>query len=195
MKKITVNLYEYNELSETAKHKAHDDYLNTGFDSASSYDFRATLYKFCAAFNVNLIEWQVDEFNYSFRFSVNEPDEMDAQRFATWVYNNFGHLLTEGKSYYKGSKRHVSRVMADAFYWQYALTGCCYDSDILEPVHKCIDRDEDFKSMKELVEDCFDSFFATWKKQIEYENSEEYFEEVCNCNEWYFTESGEFYNG
>lgn len=195
MKKITVNLYEYNELSETAKQKAHDDYLSTGFDSASSYDFRTTLYKFCAAFGVNLIEWQVDEFNHSFRFSVNEPDKMDARRFATWVYNNFGHVLTEGRSYYKGTKRHVSRVMTDEYYWQYALTGCCYDGDIIEPVKKCIEREEAFDSMEELIEDCFNSFFAAWKKQIEYENSEEYFTEVCEANEWYFTESGEFYNG
>lgn len=102
--------------------------------------------------------------------------------------------MTEGKSYYKGTKRHVSRVMTDEYYWQYALTGCCYDGDILEPVHKCIERDENFESMEELIKECFESFFTAWKKQIEYENSEEYFEEMCNLNEWYFTESGVFYH-
>lgn len=131
MKKITVNLYEYSELSEPAQRKAHDDFLMENYYSASSDDFRATLYKFCSLFRVDLIEWSVGEFDYSFSFDVDEPNEMSAQRFATFVNNNFGHILTKGKSYYKGSKRRVSRVITDEYFWQYAITGCCYDGDIL----------------------------------------------------------------
>lgn len=47
--------------------------------------------------------------------------------------------------------------------------------------------------MRDLIEDCLNSFFTMWKKQIEYENGDEYFEELCILNEWLFTESGEFY--
>lgn len=90
------------------------------------------------------------------------------------------------------------------------LTGVCFDNDALDPLaYFCFGVEWDEKAKKRVmipqsrrmrwgvttVEDvlraCVDSLFESAQRDCEYQNSEEYFAEMCSNNGWTFEENGE----
>ncbi len=89
------------------------------------------------------------------------------------------------------------------------LTGVSFDCDALDPLaYFCfgvkwdekekrrvmVPHDERwrwmYKTVEDVVRECVDSLFESAQKDYEYQNSEEYFADLCDRNDWMFEEDG-----
>lgn len=68
-KMIEVPVFTIGELSEKAQDKAHSDYLSAGFDFDHS-DNISTIKSFCELFGVNLKDWDISEYSYSYDATI-----------------------------------------------------------------------------------------------------------------------------
>lgn len=200
MREITIKLYSFDELSESAKSRAWMDYTADLGEFPMNSDFRATLEAFEKAFDCEVYRWSVDENSFGYRFAHSRKGSFDCWlRFAKWVWNNYGGAIQRGKyygtmKYKKGERpRHVFRHSNATVEYTCNLTGFFADLDITTPIWNCIHYKEAFFNYDQLIEACLDSFFESWRAQMEYETSMECFEEVCEANDYEFTEYGEIW--
>ena len=202
MREINIKLYTFDELSSSAKSRAWEEWASTTEEFTDNDEYRATLEAFEKLFDVKVYRWCVDENHYNYRFShIREAPEGDWLRFAKWVWNNYGEAIQQGKYYGKlvyregMHPRHVKRYSKATVEYTCNLTGFVADMDITDPVWKCIHYKEKYTTYDELIEACLESFFEAWRNAMEYETSIYYFEELCELNEWEFTEYGEMWRG
>lgn len=207
MREITIKLYSFDELSEEAKEKAHSDFLALGLPISESSEYADTLKAFETLFHIRVYTWHVDQCSYHFRFLTEwQWDDGDGYfknplRFARWAWNNladkikypkiYGRLVPDpatGKTLYKRHESKISYTLDG-----YGLTGFCADFDITDPIRDCLHYKQEFQDIEELFEACLNSFFTAWQKEYEYQETREYFAEICDDNGWEFTEKGEFW--
>lgn len=207
MKTITTNIYQFHELSEKAQRQAWE---KSSFDFSDDHgdEFRETLSAFEQIFDIKVFHYDVGGmvFKPTFDFVTAGPGAdaptTDPIRLAKFIWNNYADSILKGKYYstrgeyingkytYKFRHSNIIKSFDDC-----PLTGVCYDYDILQPVIDCLHYKRFFNSYDELIHACLENFFRIWDAEIEYSNSFEYFTENAECNEWYFTESGEIYRG
>lgn len=200
MREITVKIYQFHELSEKAQRRAWEN----GPDFSGDYDseFRETLKRFEDIFDIKVYRWSMDYCGTDYAFvtagRATEAPEGDALRLARYIWNNYAEYITRGKYYgklvYRENQRprHVKRYSKATFEMDNCpLTGFFADCDILQPVIDCLHYKRFFDSYDELIDACLDSFFDTWRADVEYHNSFEYFAEMCEINEYEFYETGE----
>jgi len=48
--------------------------------------------------------------------------------------------------------------------------------------------------LKYVIDNAIDAMFKSWRNDLEYYHSIEYFAELCECNDWVFLESGEMFD-
>ena len=207
MKTITTNIYLFHELNEKAQRKAWEkSYFDFSEDCADEY--LATLKVFESIFDIKVCRYDVGSmvFNPSFDFITTgtalDAPTGDPLRLAKFIWNNYADKISKGKYYstrgqyingkytYKFRHSKINKVMDTC-----PLTGVFTDTDILQPVIDCLHYDRFFNSFDELIHACLTGFFRAWDAEIEYRTSFEYFVETADCNEWYYTENGEFYKG
>ena len=72
------------------------------------------------------------------------------------------------------------------------LTGFCADNDALDPLWDMMEGKhvKDGMTIAEMIDECFESFFTAWEKDIHYHQSEEYFREN-EMAEWYDEDGNE----
>ena len=72
------------------------------------------------------------------------------------------------------------------------LTGFCADNDALDPLWDMMEGKhvKDGMTIAEMIDECFESFFTSWEKDIRYHQSEEYFREN-EMAEWYDEDGNE----
>lgn len=63
----------------------------------------------------------------------------------------------------------VTQAMSDAVNWRYG-------------------------DLRYVIDNAIDAMFKSWRNDLEYYYSIEYFAELCECNEWVFLESGEMFD-
>ena len=76
---VEVPVFTVGELSHCAKEKAHSDYLSCSFDFDST-DNIDTIKSFCALFNVNLKDWSVDAYSYSYTVEIPQQRYLTKRR-------------------------------------------------------------------------------------------------------------------
>lgn len=217
MKEITVRLFDYDELSDEAKKKAHEDWLSQGHEHFWGGEVRDTLKKLEEEFGIEVTRWSYDSCSYdcgTIRFENWNDDQLAlaGERARAFLWNNFGHLLLTGRYYSKfhGTKHAHSKFWFDRVYdGTCPLTGVCFDNDALDPLaYFCfgvkwdekakkrvmVPHDERWRwrstTVEEIIRDCVDSLFKSARQDCEYQDSEEYFAEMCEANGWTFEEDG-----
>jgi len=207
MKTTTTNLYLFHELSEKAQRKAWEK-SSFDFSDDHGHEYRATLEAFEKLFDINILRYDVGSmvFNPSFDFdTIGNATDMpkgDPLRLARFIWNNYADYILKGKYYstsgkwidgkYTYKSRH-SKVLSS--FYDCPLTSVCYDYDILQPIIDCLHYKRFFNSYEDLIHECLVNFFRAWDSEIEHCHTWEYFADVADANEWYFTEEGEFYKG
>lgn len=201
MRQETINLYQFDELSERAQRRAWENGPDLSGDSG--YEFRATLEAFEKAFDIKVYHYNVDDYTYSFDFvtagRATEAPEGDALRLARYMWNNYASEIMRGKYYstgkwvdgkYQFKSRHskINMEMDNC-----PFTGVFCDMDILGPIIACLHYREFFESFDDLITACLNDFFKAWQAEIEYRGSLENFAETAAANEWEFTETGEMW--
>lgn len=217
MKEITVRLFDYDELSDEAKKKAHEDWLSQGHEHFWGGEVRDTLKKLEEEFGIEVTRWSYDSCGYdcgTIRFEDWNDDQLAlaGERARAFLWNRFGHLLLTGRYYSKfhGTKHAHSKFWFDRVYdGTCPLTGVCFDNDALDPLaYFCfgvkwdekakkrvmVPHDERWRwrstTVEEIIRDCVDSLFESARQDCEYQDSEEYFTEMCEANDWTFEEDG-----
>ena len=192
----TYNIFLLAELSTAARETAYSEWLST-FEYPWSSDNRNTLDAFERIFNIKVTDWSYDTCKYSYRFTSQysaEEEELSGIRLLKYLVNNYWHTLFKPRTYYlKGNfkKQRKSRVLTDS---SCVLTGYCADEDILKPIYHFLNSPDTDTTLYDLMDKCLDSFFKSCRDDMEYQCSEECFEESCEANKYEFLENGKMYN-
>ena len=136
--------------------------------------------------NVKVRDWSVSDYSHDYRFVFsNDFYGMDASevtgkyllRFLNSIYYDVrsgkyfscGQRWENGKYHY--SAKH-SKILWEEF--NCPLTGICYDNDILKPIWDWHKKPNWNLSLRDLVDECLESFFSSWEEENLYCGSDEY---------------------
>lgn len=177
MKTIEINLYSFNELSEEAKEKALENwrYEQEYFWADDSIE---SLKKFAEHFNAELTNYGIDFFGCSHSHAkFNVPDE-------EFTENELKSLIESMGTY----NSETLRGNGDC-----KFTGVCFDEDAADGARRAFFNGE--RDLNSILQ----AGFATWLKDVqadaEYQQSEEYFAEHCEGNDYTFEADGTMNNG
>lgn len=200
MKEITRTFYLFrlNELTESSKDTAYTEWLK-GFVYMDAHDNRVTLTAFAEIFDLNITDWQYDTCGYHYRFAMRsrnfDEDQMKGVRLYTYIMNNYWHLLFQPRIYSKSFPNALKRTSRILFKeTDCALTGYCADIYILRPLLEFLRKPDEHISFASLMNNCLDSFFSFCHDDIEYQSSEDAFEQDCEMNGSEFCENGTIFN-
>ena len=74
------------------------------------------------------------------------------------------------------------------------LTGYCGDCPLFDPIHELRDTPDRVPDLESLFYECLQSWVFACRADQEHHESFEHFEEMCEANEWTFTEEGKMEN-
>ena len=192
----TYDIFPLAELSATARQAAYSEWLSN-FEYFWDSDNRNTLDAFESIFNIKVLDWNYDTNSYSYRFTSyysGGQEELRGIRLLKYLVNNYWHTLFRPKVYHvRGNfkKQRKSRLFTDS---NFVLTGVCTDDGILKPIYDFLKSPDTNTTLYELMDKCLDNFFKSCRDDMEYQCSEESFEESCEINEYEFLENGKFYS-
>lgn len=206
MKTYTFKTYSFNELSKEAQENAYRRDQDSIPSDIYNDEFTATLEAFERIFDISVYRWEVYSCRYSFDFkttaATNSDDINDPLRLATFVWNRYAKYIKKGKYYSTPFKyidgkptykfRH-SRIMYEMD--NCPLTGCCFDCDILQPIIDCLEYKRFFDTYADLITDCLNHFFETWRDCLKYSESFEFYAEEADAREWEYLEDGTRWKG
>jgi hypothetical protein len=201
MKTYQIKTFYFSELSEEAKQNAYiqdRDHIDAEYYNA---DFRATLKAFEKVFNISVYPWSVDSRSYRFDFApmvYSDADQInDPLRLAAFVWNNYAKHIQKAKLYSTVGRyengRYVFKNRRSKIFksWDNCpLTGCFCDADILQPVIDCLTYKTKYETFDDLITDCLNRFFETWRDCLKYSESYEFYEGEAEANEWEYYEDG-----
>jgi hypothetical protein len=191
MRTITKQVYRLNELSEDAKEHARSEHLRL-FDYPWDNDAKNSLDAFARVFPVTIRDWAYGGRDSGVSFDMDCDDNitlLSGVRLASHLWTNYKNKIYKPK--YLGcvnGKSIYSKVQIES---SCPLTGYCIDNDLLDPILKFMKKPKDNVNFRELLEDCFDQWVRSMESDIEYHQSMEYFEELCEANGYEFHEDGE----
>lgn len=206
MKTVTINAYRLSELSEKAKDNAYTNWLNSGPDYAFTSDNRASLDRFCDTFPAQAEDWSYDSMRGACRMRSSAGENVESLkglRLRTWILNNYGHILYHPKTTYFTRKhngglamnsvgvdggKYVSKVQVVEH--ACPLTGYYIDDEILQPIRDFIAHPDASTTWEDLAKACGDAWAEACRADAEYCQSEEYFTDEADANEYHYTESG-----
>ena len=187
-----VNLYKLEELSEEAQERAYNKFLEKNYYIWDEEN-REVIKAFERVFDVNVKDWEYDEYRYRFRLVFPNDDkrlELYGEKLSKLIMNCYWEHLFVGKVYYKNKRRRRSRILKTS---DCVLTGYIGDDFILKPIYEFLRKPDKYTNFEDLMNDCVDSFFSYCQKDLEYYNSYANFEDVSKSNDLEYLENGDFY--
>lgn len=178
MKTKTITLYEYSELSKNAQERAHRNYVNEGFDEYAlmvALDNRAQ-----ELLEKNHITPLTDAKGYETKYAKLYYSLSNSQGDGLMFEGTFLVDMGGGRKYHAHVRQsgHYSHKFSRVIDWR--------EED-------GSDADEETKDYKEFVrtyESICDELEKLGYEEIESLQSEDYFIEECNSNEWTFRKDG-----
>jgi len=181
MKTVEVSVYQFSELSESAKEKAISDFRV--FDEYSwSQEVLQSVEDGLEHFGASLSDYSIDWNNIncsSWKISFPEQGELSGVRLWKYLQNNH---LTYWNKYQKKTDELLSGNCP--------FTGVCFDEDFLDNIRKFIKR-PDSSTFEDLLEESVWNCFNAGCKDYEYQQSDEAITEMIEANDYEFTEDGE----
>lgn len=172
MKTIEITGYTIDELSHKAKERAYNDWIDI-WDYYQHTDNMNSIEEFCRFFDCEITHYEYGyNCNYSFKTDYDD-EELSKLDLLAKVYFNYSELLNNAN--YEDD--------------EYPMTGYYIDYILLDPIKKFL-HDKHHDTYRDLIEECFDKAFTHFVEDYEYTSSMQYFEEICDINDWYFTENG-----
>lgn len=213
MKTITLNIYQYDELSDAAKKKAVENMRETIGSMLCDFDaddYRSALEGIEKIFEIKVYDWNVGypgtysrwRFNENSRFSdlsdnprflVRYLDEVERYCRKGRFYSSSFHKVPVDKEHPAGlayTKRY-SKVM---FERNYCLTGTWTSAVVDDYMEKRWDYVRKHRTIKDFIDDMLYDFFKQWERDQEYNYDDEKIEETILANTYEFTEDGTRYD-
>jgi hypothetical protein len=195
-----VVLFKVDELTEEAQYKAHEAWVNECHEIVWAEENRESLKAFCREFPVEAKNWWYDVGNggitpvMGYGFIEDEVWELTGLRLRTWLINNYGHVLTEGRYFsivistnpYRYKAKRSKAILEESCC---PFTGYCMDESLLAPIREFI-RKPDGRTLEDLLTKCLWSWVDACREDAEYQVSFEYFVEHARANEYEFTADG-----
>lgn len=201
--------YTYDELSDTAKEKAYECFLNEEYNwGCPTLDYWAddmcgTMEEFGRIFEVGYKDWEVDYNGYIIAGVLRYPshsiwynydnDELKGARLMAYIWNNFGDYIERGKYY---SKRFVNKYRRSKVTMSRdcVLTGVYYDNIILAPIYDFLDGKGDMNmTAHELLEECYYGLLKAFVEECEHFWTKDNFLETY-AHEWTYNEDGTLFS-
>lgn len=224
METITKNyqVYDFSELSETAKEKVVNDFSNDSFYAGWIFDEAGqTLKEFCSIFSINyrnidFLEPYRNEYSFGLEDNILG---LSGLRLRTYIINNYYSNLYK-KRYLKDGglsdtkpnshkMREISQIQANcpnkgkysiSYYSNIQLdndcplTGTIYDYSILDPIYNFLNKPKDSITFEDLLNDCISNLSKDVQKEYEYQLTQAAIEDYCLANNYKFLENGEMFN-
>lgn len=178
MEKVEINIYRVNELSESGKKRAYDDWIDH-----TEYPFLDDNQKTLDVFR--------EIFDPKEGCSIYSDRKFTGHRLAKYIINNYWDEIYSRKAYSKvirsGYKiRHSNvQVIRDC-----SLTGYYIDEVILEPIYNFINRPVNGPSLSDLVREGISRFDREVDRDYYDYYSMDRFLEECEENEYRFLKNG-----
>ena len=219
MKEYKVKLFTFNELSDNAKSRVCDRERENTYNygvmdqESTAYERMDTIKAFCDLFG---IKYDVD-YDHQYRFikwHFNDvdmngyewcDDDIKGKYLLRW-FNRYYYEIRSRKYYhhsfrydengkYIGSNHRYSRIQ-----WidgNCALTGVCYDEDLLQPIYDWYKNPDWDITLHDLIDNCFSRFMESWENEDDYLMSDEHISEMisANCPDSLYFENGDEFNG
>jgi hypothetical protein len=175
MRTVRTKVYQFSELSESAKAKAIDWYISSGYDDSFAWD------------NVTEDASQIGlKINSLDDHRPNDGEFIEsAESTAQQIIENHGKMCETYKTaaaFLKERDELVSKH-SDGINTNKVAEDNEYEFD-----QECDELEEEF--LKSILED----YRIMYNKDVEYSNSEEYAIEAIEANEYEFTKDGELFN-
>lgn len=195
MKTIEIQLYKFDELSESAKEAA----INWWRESAAEDSFWAdecfsSIKAFCLTFGVTFKNAEYG-YNSDINYRLGQIDDnvlaLSGSRARTYILNNFGSVLFESKPI--GEYPYKRRSKISVIDRVCPFTGVYFDEELLKPVRDFIIRPVKGYTYEEVLRDCMYAGSQALQTSYEYETGKEAAIEGIRANEYDFTEDGKIY--
>lgn len=216
MKTITVtkNIYTYQELEGEAKQKAKEwlcDYERFDYLFAEAFD---SVQAFAKIFPIDIesIDF-IEPYRNEYRLTLSdEQRELKGLRLRTYLINNYANAFwskkylgctkgyTEKPIQHKRLEANWSKTNQGYYHMYYsgvqtvsrncALTGVCYDENLLDPFWLFINKPDERTDFEDLIESAISEICKCVQDEIEYQCKDEALIEHCEANGYEFDENG-----
>jgi hypothetical protein len=220
MRTVRTKVYEFEELSETAKQTAIEKERNNVYTDFIYDEAYKTVKAFNSVFKIQ--EGNRSWLDANFTNIDEDVQELKGFRLQKYIWNNFGNdifkpkylkhgeLTDKRKPYHAMQKqREITNNCPNKgkFYISYysniqkenscVLTGVCYDQDILDPIYNFLEK-RDFSNCTinfyHLINNCFEALKKSIESEVDYQNSDEAIIENLISNDYEFTKDGFIFN-
>lgn len=164
MKQINLTVYEFNELSDSAKKKAISDYSAKCYD----YEWWDFIYEDASYLCLDIHSFDIDRRSIDIRY--NDDPEYVAVR----IINNWG----KDSELYKIANKYLESA---------SKLQVIESDDELYDSYELIELNDDF------LHDLGEVFLSFLNSEYEWRHSEECISEIFECNEYQFFEDGSLY--
>lgn len=204
MREITMQVYEFDELSDTAKEKARNWWRSKSWDD--DYDYIVEPIKAIGKILGMKADWKVGcrgeyvEFKGDLDYEV---EDLSGVRALKWVWNNWIEPTLKGKYYGKlvpceksvehpNGVRHVKYYSKATLSFDCPLTGTCGDMNLIETYQWMVEqvRKGQEVTVEEFVEDLESRLLKEFHESWEHHQSDEYIDEGLVANGYEFYEDG-----
>lgn len=204
----TLNVFTFNELSDSAKPKAVECYR--AYRSGDDFDYseyKASLEAFAEDIGITIKDWSYGLDGCSVRFDLGDREGLDTMtgaRAYTWIANNVKGLRPGPRVYtisrevnrhgFTRNERIVKRVSG-----VYRADDCCNytgvfcDENLMQPFREFLIK-PDSRTIADLINEAIDSYCSALQGDLEYQESDEFLtEELINGDTPEFFENGTIY--
>lgn len=209
MKTITLNIYQYDELSDAAKKKAVENMRETIGSMLCDFDaddYRSALEKIEKIFEIKVDDWCVGypgtyshwRFNENSRFS----DLSDNPRFLVRYLDEVERYCRKGRFYSSPFRKvpvdkehpagldYTKRYSKVMFERNYCLTGSWTSAVVDDYMEKRWDYVRKHRTIEDFVDDMLYNFFKQWERDQECNYEDEAVINTILGNDYEFTEDG-----
>lgn len=174
MRTEQINIYEFSELSESAKENARNQFRYDEFDSSQ---FEASANEFAQIAPIQITEWDCERATVGFKWTGDSDiAKLEGLRAWKWLQNN---------GWFEWAK---SAVNGDC-----PLTGVFSDSYFGDGIFEYADKPLRTPSLEQVFYEAAQAWIQGMRSDCEWRNSDEYLDEMIEANEYEFTSDGKLY--
>lgn len=184
MKTITINAYQYNELSDKAKERVYQDYLHNGVDDCW-YEY--------TYFDANQFYLDIEVFDVYINY-IDIKFKGDAEDTAKAIVDGAGGELLELAKDWQKEVNDLFKSYSDYDKYQEWLREMDYTLDDME-FEDWVLEESGYQDDKESINADFlkqlgEYYLNYLKSDYDHITSEEYVADLCECNDYWFDING-----
>lgn len=209
-----ITLYRFDELSEESQKIVMEREMPRVSEIVSEIinnEYRQTLNAFEEFANIKMCKWSVESYTFEFSYKSNDEEiyvneltgepiyetEVTGKLLFRYVNNNWIDRIIKRKyiKRLRGKARYYNLIKEEDSYF---LTEICYDAAIADVIchyYRNWTKYSKEYSLDDLILDCLDAFFASWKKSLEWIESEECIKGFIEREDNLYFENGNEYCG